>query len=87
MQNLRATFPDGVYFPNWDDELRKSFCRETELLFESVMRGDRSVVDLLTADYTFLNERLAQHYGILGVMARNSAASRWDRSWITEGPV
>jgi hypothetical protein len=64
LRNLPATSPDGVYYPNWDDELRKSFRRETELLFESIMREDRSVVDLLTADYTFLNERLAQHYGI-----------------------
>jgi hypothetical protein len=64
LRNLPATSPDGLFYPNWDDELRKSFRRETELLFESIMREDRSVVDLLTADYTFLNERLAQHYGI-----------------------
>jgi hypothetical protein len=64
LRNLPATSPDGVFYPNWDDELRKSFRRETELLFESIMREDRNVVDLLTADYTFLNERLAQHYGI-----------------------
>jgi mono/diheme cytochrome c family protein len=64
LRNLPATSPDGVFYPNWDDELRKSFRRETELLFESIMREDRSVVDLLTADYTFLNERLAEHYGI-----------------------
>jgi hypothetical protein len=64
LRNLPATSPDGVFYPNWDDELRKAFRRETELLFESIMREDRNVVDLLTADYTFLNERLAQHYGI-----------------------
>jgi hypothetical protein len=64
LRNLPATSPDGVFYPNWDDELRKSFRRETELLFESIMREDRNVVDLLTADYTFLNERLAVHYGI-----------------------
>jgi Protein of unknown function (DUF1592)/Protein of unknown function (DUF1588)/Protein of unknown function (DUF1585)/Protein of unknown function (DUF1595) len=64
LRNLPATSPDGVFYPNWDDELRKSFRRETELLFESVVKEDRNVVDLLTADYTFLNERLAQHYGI-----------------------
>ena len=64
LRNLPATSPDGVFYPNWDDELRKSFRRETELLFESIMREDRNVVDLLTADYTFLNERLALHYGI-----------------------
>ena len=64
LRNLPATSPDGVYYPNWDDELRKSFRRETELLFESIIKENRNVVDLLTADYTFLNERLAQHYGI-----------------------
>jgi len=64
LRNLPATSPDGVFYPNWDDELRSSFHRETELLFESVIKEDRSVVDLLTADYTFLNERLAKHYGI-----------------------
>jgi len=64
LRNLPATSPDGVFYPNWDDELRKSFRRETELLFESIIKENRNVVDLLTADYTFLNERLARHYGI-----------------------
>lgn len=64
LRNLPATSPDGVFYPNWDDELRKAFRRETELLFESIIKENRNVVDLLTADYTFLNERLAQHYGI-----------------------
>ena len=64
LRNLPATSPDGVYYPDWDDELRKSFRRETELLFHSIINEDRNVVDLLTADYTFLNERLAKHYGI-----------------------
>jgi hypothetical protein len=64
LRNLPATSPDGVFYPNWDDELRKSFRRETELLLESIIKENRSVVDLLTANYTFLNERLAQHYGI-----------------------
>ena len=49
---------------NFDDNLRQSFKRETEMLFESVMRDDRSIVTLLDADYTFVDERLAQHYGI-----------------------
>ncbi len=66
LRNLPATSPDGVFYPNWDDELRKSFRRETELLFGSIIKENRSVVDLLTADYTFLNERLAKHYGIPG---------------------
>jgi len=64
LRNLPATSPDGIFYPNWDDELRKGFQRETELLFESVVREDRPVLDLLDADYTFVNERLAKHYGI-----------------------
>jgi hypothetical protein len=64
LRNLPATSPDGVYYPDWDDELRKSFRRETELLLQSIIQENRSVVDLLSADYTFLNERLAKHYGI-----------------------
>jgi hypothetical protein len=64
LRNLPTTSPDGVFYPNWDDELRKSFRRETELLFDSIVKENRGVVDLLTADYTFLNERLAKHYGI-----------------------
>jgi hypothetical protein len=67
LRNLPVTSPDGRFYPNWDDELRTAFRRETELLFESIMREDRSVVELLTADYTFLNQRLAQHYGIPGI--------------------
>ena len=64
LRNLPATSPDGVFYPDWDDELRQGFRREAELFFESIMREDRNVVDLLTADYTFVNERLARHYGI-----------------------
>ena len=59
--------PDSDEFPNFDDNLRQAFRRETELFFESIMREDRSVLDLLNADYTFVNERLAQHYGIPNV--------------------
>ena len=64
LRNLPSTSPDGVFYPNWDDELRKSFRRETELLFQSVIKDNRSVTDLLNSDYTFMNERLAKHYGI-----------------------
>jgi mono/diheme cytochrome c family protein len=67
LRNLPVTSPDGKFYPNWDDELRKDFRTETEMLFESIMREDRSMTDLLTADYTYLNERLAQHYGIPGI--------------------
>jgi mono/diheme cytochrome c family protein len=64
LRNLRSAVPDSREFPNFDDQLRQAFRRETELLFDSVVREDRSVLELLTADYTFVNERLAQHYGI-----------------------
>jgi mono/diheme cytochrome c family protein len=64
LRNLAATSPDGIFYPNWDDELRQAFRRETALFFESIIRDDRDVVDLLTADYTYVNERLARHYGI-----------------------
>jgi len=67
LRNLESTSPDGVFYPHWDDELRKGFKRETEMLFESVIREDRNVLDLLTANYTFINERLAKHYGIPNV--------------------
>jgi len=67
LRNLPATSPDGVFYPNWDDELRKSLQQESELFFDSIIREDRSVLDLLTADYTFVNERLARHYGIPNV--------------------
>ena len=64
LRNLRNVQPNTDLFPNFDDNLRQSFRRETELLFESIVQEDRSVLDLMTADYTFVNERLAQHYGI-----------------------
>ena len=64
LRNLESITPDLRLFPDFDDNLRHAFRRETELLVESVRREDRSVLDLLTADYTFLNERLAKHYGI-----------------------
>src|SRR5262245_62408594 len=54
-------------FPQFDDNIRKGFRRETEMLFGYILRGDRSALELLSADYTFLNERLAKHYGIPGV--------------------
>jgi mono/diheme cytochrome c family protein len=67
LRNLPATSPDGVFYPNWDDELRQGLKRESELFFDSIIREDRDIVDLLTADYTFVNERLARHYGIPNV--------------------
>jgi mono/diheme cytochrome c family protein len=64
LRNLRGAMPDSREFPNFDDQLRQAFRRETELLFDSIVHEDRSVLELLTANYTFVNERLAKHYGI-----------------------
>ncbi len=64
LRNLDAITPDLRLFPDFDDNLRQSFRRETELLFEEVVREDRSVLALIRSDHTFLNERLARHYGI-----------------------
>src|SRR5262249_26488900 len=64
LRDLKSTNPDSREFPDFDDNLRQSFVRETEMLFESVLREDRSVLDLLDADYTFVNERLRKHYCI-----------------------
>lgn len=64
LRNLEASTPDLRLFPDFDDNLRQSFRKETELFFESIVREDRSVLDLLSADYTYLNERLARHYGV-----------------------
>jgi mono/diheme cytochrome c family protein len=67
LRNLRAVLPDQNEFPDFDDNLRQALKRETELLFQSIIREDRNVTDLLSADYTFVNERLAAHYGIPNV--------------------
>jgi len=67
LRNLAAIVPDSRMFPVFDDNLRQAFKRETELFFDSIIRENRSVLDLLRANYTFLDERLAKHYGIPGV--------------------
>jgi hypothetical protein len=64
LRNLDSTTPDMRLFPDFDDNLRQSFRHETELFFGSIVREDRPVLDLIRADYTYLNERLAKHYGI-----------------------
>ena len=64
IRNLRGTTPDKNDFPDFDDNLRQAFERELELFVSSVIAEDRSALDLMTADYTFVNERLAKHYGI-----------------------
>ena len=68
LRNLESKVaPDLLLFPDFDDNTRKAFRRETELFFAYIMRENRSALELLSADYTFLNERLAKHYGIPGV--------------------
>jgi hypothetical protein len=79
LRNVRSLLPNSDEFPDFDDNLRQSLRRETELFFESIMREDRSVLDLMTADYTFVNERLARHYGIPDIYG-----SRFRRVTITD---
>ncbi|MEX2288272.1 MAG: DUF1592 domain-containing protein [Planctomycetaceae bacterium] len=80
LRNLEAVVPDMRLFPDFDDNLRQAFRQETELFFESILREDRSVLDLIKADYTYLNERLAKHYGIPHVYG-----SRFRRVTVDEG--
>ena len=67
LRNISGALPSDVLFPDFGESLRQDFVRETELFFDGILREDRGVTDLLTADHTFLNERLARHYGVPGV--------------------
>jgi Protein of unknown function (DUF1592)/Protein of unknown function (DUF1588)/Protein of unknown function (DUF1587)/Protein of unknown function (DUF1585)/Protein of unknown function (DUF1595) len=67
LRNIAKIQPDSAAFPNFDDNLRQALEQETELLVESTLREDRSVADLLNTDYTFVNQRLAEHYGMKGI--------------------
>jgi mono/diheme cytochrome c family protein len=67
LRNIERISPDTTAFPNFDENLRQALAKETELLIESQVREDRSVADLLSTDYTFLNQRLAEHYGVKGI--------------------
>src|SRR6185436_5443679 len=67
LSDLEKVQPDVRQYPDFDEQLRHAMQRETELFFDNVVREDRSVLDLFTADYTFVNERLALHYGIPNV--------------------
>lgn len=83
LRNLDSLTPDSRLFVDFDDNLRQAFRRETELFFESVLREDRSVLELLKTDYTFLNERLAKHYDIPGIQGSHfrkvSLKPEWQR--------
>ena len=80
LRNLNLAVPNTDLFPVFDEGLRSAFRRETELFFESIVREDRSVLDFLTANYTFLNERLARHYGVPNVYG-----SRFRRVTLADG--
>lgn len=77
LRNMPAVAPDATQFPDFDDNLRAAFRRETELFFDSQLRDDRSVRDLLNADYTFMNERLARHYGTPNVFGSHFRRVTW----------
>ena len=68
LQNLRDAHPDVFLFPDWDENLNRSMRRETELFFDSIVREDRPLLDLLTADYTFVDQRLATHFGVSDIV-------------------
>ncbi len=67
LRKLAEVNPDPKVFPSFDEELRSAMHRETEMFFDAILREDRSILDLLDADFSFVNERLAKHYGIAGV--------------------
>ncbi|HKF65156.1 MAG TPA: DUF1592 domain-containing protein, partial [Vicinamibacterales bacterium] len=79
LRNVRNVQPNSDLFPDFDDNLRQGLKHETELFFESIMREDRPVLDLMSANYTFLNERVAKHYGIPGIFG-----SRFRRVTLTD---
>ena len=88
LQDIDKVRPDGVTYPQWDASLSASFRRETELFFDHLIREDRSVLDLLTADYTFVDERLARHYGFANVQGtgfRRVTLPAYRRGILTQG--
>jgi hypothetical protein len=90
LQDLEKIFPDYLLYPQYDDTLAQAMIRETELFFDSIVREDRNVLDLLTADYTFVNERLAKHYGIPNVTGsafRRIQSPEYRRGVLGEGSI
>ena len=91
LRNLKGIVPDSDTFPDFDDNLRQAFRREAELFFASIVREDRNVLDLMTADYTFVNERLAKHYRLPNVFGsdfrRVTLADETRRGLLGKGAV
>ena len=77
LRNLRTAAPDAQLFPDFDDNLREALRRETELFFEDQLRNDRGVLEMLRADYTWVNERLARHYGMPNVYGNHFRRVRY----------
>ena len=78
IRNINEQAPDGALFAQFNDTLRRAMVRETELFFESQVRGDRPLSELLTADYSFLNEQLARHYGVEDVYGSRFRRVAWE---------
>ena len=90
LQDVDKMRPDGILYPQWDQSLTDSMREETELFFASLVREDRSVLDLLNADYTFVNERLARHYGfpnVTGTEFRRVTLPPTRRGVLTQGSI
>jgi hypothetical protein len=90
LQDVEKVRPDGILYPQWDQSLTDSMRRETELFFASLVREDRSVLDLLNADYTYVNERLARHYGypnVTGPEFRRVTLPPTRRGVLTHGSI
>ncbi|HZR26384.1 MAG TPA: DUF1592 domain-containing protein [Vicinamibacterales bacterium] len=71
LQDVDKLHPDALLFPSFDNELTQSYIKETQLFFNSIVREDRNILDLLTADYSYINERIAKVYGIPNVIGEN----------------
>ncbi len=90
LQDVEKMRPDGILYPQWDQSLTESMREETERFFASLVREDRSVLDLLNADYTYVNERLARHYGIPNVTGstfRRVSLPATRRGVLTQGSI
>jgi len=90
LQDLDKIHPDVLLYPQYDDRLAEAMQRETELFFDSIVREDRNVLDLLTADYGFVNERLAKHYGIpniIGASYRRVQLPEYRRGLLGQGSI
>jgi cytochrome c553 len=90
LQDVEKMRPDGILYPQWDQSLTDSMRTETELFFASLVREDRSVLDLLNADYTYVNERLARHYGfpnVTGTEFRRVQLPPTRRGVLTQGSI